>query len=101
MILKRHIRPALKRIWVNKRIGFHSFCHGLGTMLGQRGVDLKIAQELLRDASSRITLENYQQAVGVEKRLAQDLAFRDLLGEGLTQHPSAPSKAIGKNLSLP
>jgi integrase len=32
-ILKRHIRPALKRIGVTKEIGFHSFRHGLGTTL--------------------------------------------------------------------
>jgi integrase len=36
MILKRHIRPALKQIGVTKRIGFHSFRHGLATMLRQR-----------------------------------------------------------------
>lgn len=94
MILRRHIRPALKRIGVTKRIGFHSFRHGFGTMLRQQGVDLKTAQELLRHANSRITLEIYQQAVAAEKRVAQDLAFRGLLGEGFSQHPSAPSGAV-------
>jgi integrase len=59
MILKRHIRPALKQVGVTKRIGFHSFRHGLATMLRQRGVDIKTAQELLRNANSRITLEIY------------------------------------------
>ena len=72
MILKRHIRPALKQIGVTKRIGFHSFRHGLATMLRQRGVDLKTAQELLRHANGRITLEIYQESVGEEKREAQD-----------------------------
>ena len=48
-------------------------------MLRQQGVDLKIAQELLRHANPRITLELYQQAVGEERRVAQDLAFRGLL----------------------
>jgi integrase len=42
-------------------------------MLRQQGVDLKTAQELLRHANSRITLEVYQQAVGAEKRAAQTL----------------------------
>lgn len=41
-------------------------------MLHHHGVDLKIAQELLRQANSRITLEIYQQAVGEEKRVAQE-----------------------------
>jgi integrase len=81
MVLKRHVRPALKRIGVTKRIGWHSFRHGLGTMLRQHGVDLKVAQELLRHANSRITMELYQQAVSEEKRLAQNQAFRGLLGE--------------------
>jgi site-specific recombinase XerD len=79
MILKRHIRPALERMGVTKRIGWHSFQHGLATMLRQKGVDIRTAQELLRHASSRITQDIYQQAVSEEKRLAQDLVFRGLL----------------------
>jgi integrase len=51
MILRRHIRPALERIGVKKRIGWHSFRHSLGTMLRQKGVDVKAAQELLRHAN--------------------------------------------------
>ena len=42
----------------------------LATMLRQRGGDIKTAQELLRHANSRITLEIYQQSA--EKREAQD-----------------------------
>jgi integrase len=93
MILRRHIRPALERIGVTKKIGWHSLRHGLATMLRQQGVDLKTAQELLRHANSRITLEIYQQAVGEEKRIAQDLAVRGFLQGGSIQHPSAPSEA--------
>jgi site-specific recombinase XerD len=92
MILKRHIRPALERIGVKKRIGWHSFRLGLATMLRQQGVDIKTAQELLRHANSRIKLEIYQQAVGAEKRLAQNLAFRGLFEGSSLQHPSAPSE---------
>jgi integrase len=94
MILKRHIRPALERIGVKKRIGWHSFRHGLATMLRQQGVDIKTAQELLRHANSRITLEIYQQAVSAEKRVAQNLAFRGLLEGSSLQHPSAPSERV-------
>ena len=94
MILKRHIRPALKRIGVTKRIGFHSFRHGLATMLRQRGVDIKTAQELLRRANSRITLEIYQQSVCAEKREAQDRVMETLFapnGKGAEgSNPSAP-----------
>ena len=92
MILKRHIRPALERMGVKKRIGWHSFRHGLATMLRQKGVDIKTAQELLRHANSRITLDIYQQAISEEKRAAAGLAFRGLFEKGLTQHPPAPSE---------
>lgn len=93
MILRRHIRPALERIGVTKKIGWHSLRHGLATTLRQQGVDLKTAQELLRHANSRITQDIYQQAVSEEKRIAQDLAVRGLFEGGSTQHPSAPSEA--------
>jgi integrase len=45
---------------VNKRIGWHSFRHGLSQLLRLRGIDVKIAQDLLRQANSRITLDIYQ-----------------------------------------
>jgi site-specific recombinase XerD len=91
-LCKRHIRPALERIGIKKRIGWHSFLHGLATMLRQKGVDIKTAQELLRHANSRITQDIYMQAVSDEKRVAQDMVFRGLLTGGSTQHPSARSE---------
>jgi integrase len=94
MLLKRHIRPALVRIGVTKQIGWHSFRHGLGTMLRRKGVDIKVAQELLRHANPRTTMDIYQQAVSGEKRAAQDLVFRGLLEGSSTQHPSAPSTTV-------
>jgi integrase len=80
MILRRHIRPALQRLGVNKRIGWHSFRHGLATLLRQTGSDVKTAQELLRHANSRITLDIYQQAIPEERRAAQASAFDALMG---------------------
>jgi integrase len=81
MVLKRRIRPALKRAGiVGKVIGWHSFRHGLGTMLRQAGVDLKTAQEILRHANSRITQDIYQQSVSVEKRDAQNKVMLSLEG---------------------
>ena len=84
-ILNRYIRPALKRLGIEKRIGWHSFRHGLATLLRQQGVDVKTAQELLRHANSRITVDIYQQAVPDERRFAQNLAFEGLIG---TRTPS-------------
>lgn len=79
MILKRHIRPVLEEMGVTKTIGWHSFRHGLSQFLRQRGIDVKIAQELLRHANSRTTLDIYQQTVTEERRAAQTLAFSNLL----------------------
>ena len=91
-VLRRHIRPAIKELGIKKRIGWHSFRHGLGTMLRRQGIDLKTAQELLRHANSRITNDLYQQAVSEEKHLANALVVKALLGDSLLQHPSAPSE---------
>jgi integrase len=100
MILRRHIRPALEKIGVTKRIGFHSFRHGLAVMLRQQGVDLKTAQELLRHATSRITLEVYQQAVGEEKRVAQNLAFKVCLKEARLSTLQHPRRLHERQMSL-
>ncbi len=59
MILKRVIRPAAEAAGITKRIGWHTFRHSLATNLRSLGVDVKVAQELLRHANSRITLDIY------------------------------------------
>jgi hypothetical protein len=61
----------LEALGIKRQIGWHSFRHGLATMLRQQGVDLKLAQAMFRHANSRITLQVYQQVVGTEKRDAQ------------------------------
>ena len=81
-LLKKHIRPALAAMGVKKRIGWHSFRHGLGTMLRQ----MKVAQEMLRHAPS-IAMGLYQQAVTDEKREAQDLALKAFLGPNSAIEP--------------
>lgn len=95
MVLRRHIRPALERIGVKKRIGWHSFRHGLSNLLRENGVDVKVAQELLRHANSRITLDIYQRTVTDERRAAQEIAFKGLMGDqGLStlKHPKPGQK---------
>lgn len=91
-ILRRQIRPALKKLGITKQVGFHTFRHTLGTLLRQRGIDLKTAQELLRHANPRITMGIYQQAVSAERREAQNRVVTNLIPAGVLQHPSAPSE---------
>ena len=86
-VLKKHIRPLLVEMGVEKRIGWHSFRHGLGTMLRQVKVDLKVAQEMLRHANPAITMGLYQQAVTEEKREAQNLAMKAFLGPDYAIEP--------------
>jgi hypothetical protein len=65
-----HIRPAAIRAGVSKHIGWHAFRHSLATLLGQNREDVKVVQELLRHATTRITMEVYQQAEQDAKRAA-------------------------------
>jgi integrase len=70
-ILSKVIRPAVKRAGITKRVGWHTFRHTFATLLKANGEDVKVVQESLRHANSRITLDTYTQAVTPAKRLAQ------------------------------
>lgn len=70
-LLRRHIRPAAQRCSISKTIGWHTFRHSYATQLKANGEDVKVVQESLRHANSRITLDTYTQAVTPAKRQAQ------------------------------
>jgi integrase len=97
-VLKKIIRPALKEAGiVGKVIGWHSFRHSLATNLRSLGVDIKVAQELLRHANSRTTMDIYTQAVSARKHEATgrvvDLLLAQTTKGAEPQHPSAPSES--------
>ena len=92
-LLKKIIRPALKRARIEgKAIGWHSFRHSLATNLRSAGVDLKTAQELLRHANSRITLDVYTRAISATKREANNRVM-EMVFEAGEKALSAPSPA--------
>ena len=56
---RRYGRPAVKAAGIDKRVGFHTLRHTYTTLLTQNNEDVKVVQELLRHANSRITLDLY------------------------------------------
>ena len=79
-VLKKFIRPALERaIITGKKSGWHTFRHSLATNLRSLGVDVKVAQEQLRHANSRTTMDLYTHAVSADKRSASQRQIELLL----------------------
>ena len=68
--LQDHIKPAAAKAGIAKRVTWHTFRHSLASFLGQQGEEVKTVQELLRHATSRITIDTYQQGSTEAKRSA-------------------------------
>ena len=79
-IMRRVIRPAAVSVGISKRIGWHTFRHTYSSLLKANGADSRVMQELLRHASSRVTLDTYTQAFSSQKRRAQSDVVRLLHG---------------------
>ena len=99
MILKNHIRPALKRPGILKKVGWHTFRHGVADLLRRKRVDLKTAQDLLRHANPRILMQHYQQSVTEEQHEAQELAFDSLMGKSASYAGRRCRRACRASLS--
>ena len=79
---RRYGRRAVKAAKIQKRVGFHTFRHTYTTLLTQNNEEVKVVQELLRHANSRIRLDLYAQAGMPNKRLAQSKLVRMVLNKG-------------------
>ena len=66
--LSSYVQPSAKRIGITKALGWHSFCKTFATLLKGTGEDVKRVEELMRHASSRLTLDVYAQALTPAKR---------------------------------
>ena len=76
------IERWVKAVKIQKQVGFHTFRHTYTTLLTQNNEEVKVVQELLRHANSRITLDRYAQAGMPSKRLAQSKLVRMVLNKG-------------------
>jgi integrase len=70
-IMQHRIQPTARAVGITKTIGWHTLRHSFATSLLRNGEQIKVAQELLRHCSCRITLDIYAQAVSLDKRRAQ------------------------------
>ncbi len=74
-LMRSFIRPAAVKIGI-AHIGWHTFRHTYSSLLRATKADIKVMQELLRHASSRVTLDTYTQALTIHKRRAQSRVIR-------------------------
>jgi len=81
----------VKAAKIQKRVGFHTFRHTYTTLLTQNNEEVKVVQELLRHANSRITLDLYAQAGMPNKRLAQSKLVRMVLNKGIGTGLTGPN----------
>jgi len=79
---RRYGKPAVTAAKITKRVAFHTFRHTYTTLLTQNNEDVKVVQELLRHANSRITLDLYAQAGMAGKREAQRKVVELVLKKG-------------------
>jgi len=80
-ILTHHIQPVARAVGIRKNIGWHTLRRCFATSLLRNGEEIKVAQELLRHSSCRITLDLYAQAVSEDKRKAQSRVVAEFIPE--------------------
>jgi site-specific recombinase XerD len=74
--MRKIIGPAAATVGITRRLGWHTFRHTYSSLMKANGADTKVMQELLRHASSRVTLDTYTQAFLNHKRKAQSDVVR-------------------------
>ena len=88
-LLRKILRPALRRAGLPPAITVHDLRHQYGSLLHEAGVSLKRAQELMGHASERTTLAIYTHSM---RRKHDDSADRIAGIAGLAPPPKAGNK---------
>jgi integrase len=92
-----HIQPVAKKLGITKRISWHTFRRTYSSILQDNGEDVKVVQELLRHASTKVTLDVYAQALTPTKRAAQRKVVQMIRGNESV--PQSVPRKMGANLS--
>jgi len=66
-----HLRPAAKRAGIDGPVGWHTLRRTFATLMIENGENVKVVQELMRHANSKLTLDAYAQSTTNAKRHAQ------------------------------
>ena len=98
-VMGYHIQPMAKKLGITKRIGWHTFRRTYSSILQDNGEDVKVVQELLRHASTKVTLDVYAQALTPSKRAAQRKVVQMIRGN-LGVPPSVPREIGGPSKLL-
>jgi site-specific recombinase XerD len=80
-VMGYHVQPTARKLGITKRIGWHTFRRTYSSILQDNGEDVKVVQELLRHASTKVTLDVYAQALTPTKRAAQRKVVQMIRGE--------------------
>jgi integrase len=76
----KNIAPAIVRAGIDKpKLRWHTLRRSYASLLLTTGADLRTSMELMRHATSAMTLETYGQSTGGAKREASDRAARLIL----------------------
>ncbi|HUS18091.1 MAG TPA: site-specific integrase, partial [Terriglobales bacterium] len=71
MLLRWHLQPAAKMAGVEGSVGWHTFRRTIATLFIANGENVKVVQDSLRHANSKMTLDLYAQATTTSKQAAQ------------------------------
>src|SRR5437867_2372350 len=93
-LLRKVIRPAAVRAGISKHIGWHSFRRTLSTLLEASGASVKVTQDMLRHASSRLTMDLYAQSIPADRRKAQSGVIGAVLAASVPKRSLINSEVV-------
>lgn len=71
LLLRKVIRPAAVRAEIAAHIGWHTFRRSLATLLQSNAESVNVTQDMMRHATSRMTMDVYAQSIPADRRAAQ------------------------------